>query len=70
MDRYFVRDVIRLIKKKKKKKNKTTIKPKGRHDKAFFSGILHQSAFTHSGTLGDIIYSLLFIQKHSNQFTA
>ena len=67
MDRYFVRDVVRLVKKKGEKKNKAVAQPVAQHDHAFFSGILHPSAFVHSGTLGDIIYSLLFIQQHSNR---
>jgi hypothetical protein len=71
MDRYFVKDVIRLVKKKGEKKNKAVSQPVeqpvAQHNDAFFSGILHPSAFVHSGALGDIIYSLLFIQQHSDR---
>ena len=67
MDRCFVRDVMRFVKKKREKKNKAVAQPVAQHNDAFFSGILHPSAFVHSGALGDIIYSLLFIQQHSNR---
>ena len=73
MDRYFIRDVIRLVKKKGERKNKAVAQPVeqpvAQHNDAFFSGILHPSAFVHSGTLCDIIYSLLFIQQHSDKKT-
>lgn len=60
MHRYCVRDFFRKI------RSILGLYTFVSHKTEFYSGLFYKGAFAHSGTLGDIIYSLLFIKTYSN----